>query len=318
MEHNADLTAEIRPRTYIPARLITTPWAILPEKLAELQMVFSRYMSGDKLDPEEIQMAIHGAKRPADRRAGKIAILPLFGSIFPRANMMTDVSGATSAEIFGKQFDELINDPEVSAIVLDVDSPGGQVSGVPELSKKIYQARGKKPIVAVANHLMASAAYYIGSAASEISITPSGELGSIGVYSAHDDLSERMKQGGVRRTIISAGKYKTEGNPWEPLTEEAKAAVQASVNEVYDWFVSDVARNRGVKASEVRSGFGEGRAVGAQQAVELNMADRIETLDETIRRLQKALFTLTPEQNQQAERLHEQVTSILHKGNDHD
>ena len=303
----------IRPRTYVPARLINTPWAITAEKLAVLQTVFTRYMRGEKLDPEEVQMVVHGAKRPADRRVGKIAVLPLFGSIFPRANLMTNTSGATSAEVFGSQFDELVKNPDVSAIVLDVDSPGGQASGIPELSKKIYQARSKKPIVAVANHDMDSAAYWIGSSASEVSVTPSGELGSIGVYAAHDDVSESLKQEGIKRTLISAGKYKTEGNPWEPLSEEAKATIQTGVDEFYDAFVKDVARNRGVKVADVRNGFGEGRVVGAHQAVELGMADRIETLDEAILRLQKSLFSLSPEQKQQAEDLRIKVNQILEK-----
>lgn len=304
---------ETRPRTYIPARLLTTPWAILPEKLAVIQDVFNRYMSGEKLDPEEVQMVVHGAKRPADRMVGKIAILPLFGTIFPRANLLTNVSGSTSAEIFGNQFDELINDPEVSGIILDVDSPGGQVSGIPELSKKIYQSRGKKPIVAIANHTMASAAYYIGSAADEVIVTPSGEVGSIGVYAAHDDMTEALKQGGIKRTLISAGKYKTEGNPWEPLSEEAKAHIQTGVEEIYDAFVKDVARNRGVKTSDVRNGFGEGREVGAQQAVEFGMADRIATLEETIQRVAKIAFIRSDEGKRQAESLRSELTQIMGK-----
>lgn len=308
----------IRRRTFVPAGLLTTPWAILPEKLAVLQGVFLRYMSGEKLDAEEIQTIVHGAKRPPDRRTGQIAILPLFGTIFPRANLMTNISGATSAEIFGKQFQELIADPEISGIILDVDSPGGQVSGVPELSQMIYQARGNKPVLAIANHLMASAAYYIGSAAREVSITPSGELGSIGVWAAHDDVSESLKQRGIKRTLISAGKYKVEGNPWEPLSEEARSAIQTSVNETYDAFTRDVARNRGVKVETVRAGFGEGRSIGARQAIDAGMADRIETLDEAIIRMQKALYRLSPEQKQQAEDLRNQVNHILGKEKQHD
>jgi signal peptide peptidase SppA len=306
-------TDEIRPRTYFPASLITTPWAITPEKLAVLQTVFLRYMRGEKLDAEEVQMIVHGAKRPAEQRAGAIAVLPLFGSIFPRANLMTNSSGATSADIFGNQFDELVKNPDISAIILDVDSPGGQVSGIPELSKKIYQARSQKPVVAVANYMMCSAAYWIGSAAQEVSITPSGDMGSIGVYAVHDDISEALKQGGINRTLISAGKYKTEGNPWAPLSEEAKGRIQADVDEIYDAFVADVARNRGVKAADVRIGFGEGRSVGARQAIDFGMADRIETLDQTIQRLQKSLFRLNDKQQQQAEELQLAVNQLRAK-----
>jgi signal peptide peptidase SppA len=200
---------------------------------------------------------------------------------------MTDVSGATSAEMFGKRFDELVNDATVGAIVLDVDSPGGQVNGIEELSKKIFEARGSKPIVAVANHTMASAAYWIGTAADEVVASPSAEIGSIGVFAMHEDVSAALEKEGVKISLISEGKFKTEGNPYEPLSEESRTAIQARVAEHYDAFVKAVARNRGVKASDVRGGFGEGRVVGAKQAVNLGMADRIGTLEETIARLQR-------------------------------
>jgi signal peptide peptidase SppA len=175
-----------------------------------------------------------------------------------------------------------VNDARIGAIVFDVNSPGGSVTGVDELSKMIYDARGSKPIVAVANHLMASAAYWIGTAADELVVTPSGEVGSIGVFAAHQDVSAAMEKEGVKTTLISAGKYKTEGNPFEPLTDEAHASIQARVDDYYSMFTKAVARNRGVNVADVRGGFGEGRVVGAQQAVSLGMADRVATLDDVI------------------------------------
>ena len=259
-----------------------TPWAILPNKLAILAEIVIRHASGEKLDAEEIQAQIHGATRPPERRVNKVAVLPLFGMIFPRANLMTDVSGATSAEKFGAQFADLINAPEIDAIILDVDSPGGNVQGIEELSRQIYDARGRKPIVAVANHTMASAAYWIGTAADEIVVAPSGEVGAIGVFAVHEDISEALAQEGIKMTVIKAGKYKAEGLPYEPLSEEAKAFYQTMVSESYDVFVNAVARNRGVEPALVKDGFGEGRMVRARQAVDLGMADRVGTLDETI------------------------------------
>ena len=141
--------------------------------------------------------------------------------------------------------------------------------------------------MAVANHLAASAAYWIATAADELVVSPSAEVGSIGVFAAHEDMSAALEKEGVKVSLISEGKYKTEANPYEPLSEEARAAVQSRVSEYYDAFVKAVARNRGVKAADVRGGFGEGRTVGARQAVQLGMADRVATLDETIARLQK-------------------------------
>lgn len=271
--------------SYILQAFIENPWAIMPRKLAVLQEIVARHVAGEKLDAEEVQVRIHGATRPPDRQVSNVAILQLFGTIFPRANLMTDISGATSAERFAAQFSELVKDPKVGAIVLDVDSPGGNVLGIAELSKKIFEARGQKPIVAIANHLMASAAYWIGTAADEVVITPSGEVGSIGVFSVHEDFSAALEKEGIKISLISDGKYKLEGNPYEPLTEEARAAIQERVSEYYDEFINSVARNRGVNPVNVRNGFGEGRIAGARQAVELGMADRVGTLEETIDQL---------------------------------
>lgn len=273
---------------------VDTPWAILPAKLAVLEDIVLRHVNGEKLDPEEVQSRIHGAMRPAQRLAEdphaqeaglvskKVAVLPLFGSIFPRANLMTEVSGATSTEMFGKQFDALVNDPSIDAIVLDVDSPGGQVGGVQELADKIYEARGNKPIVAVANHTMASAAYWIASAVDKVYASPSADIGSIGVFAVHQDVSQALENDGVKVSIIKAGKYKAEGNPYQPLTEEAQANMQASVDEVYGKFVEAVARNRGVSVDVVKTSYGEGRVLSADQAVAIGMADEIATLDDVI------------------------------------
>lgn len=274
-----------RDRSYVLQAFVDTPWAILPYKLAVLEEIVMRHVSGEKLDADEVQSRIHGARRPDNRQVNAVAILPLFGTIFPRANMMTEVSGATSAERFSVQFLELVQDPNISAIVLDVDSPGGQVNGIDEVSKQIFDTRGKKPIVAVANHTMASAAYWIGTAADEVVITPSGEVGSVGVFAVHKDISAALAQDGIKVTLISKGKYKTEGNPYEALTEEAKSAIDVRVGEAYDAFTETVARNRGIETAAVRDGFGEGRVVGARQAVALGMADRVGTLEETIDRL---------------------------------
>jgi signal peptide peptidase SppA len=273
-------------RSFILEAFVKTPWAILPRHLVVLNEIVVRHVSGEKLDAEEVQTRIHGAARPAsNRRVAAVAVLPLFGTIFPRANMMTQMSGATSAEMFGKEFAALLQDPEVSSIIIDVDSPGGQVDGIEELSNQIFDARGQKPVVAVVDHLMASAAYWIGTAADEVVMSPSGEAGSIGVFAVHQDVSTALQQAGIKVNLISAGKYKTEGNPYEPLAEEARGAIQSRVNEYYDSFVNAIARNRGTSPDAVRNGFGEGRVVGARQAVALGMADRVGTLEETIDRM---------------------------------
>lgn len=308
-------------KSYILEAFTQTPWAILPAKLAALEDVVARHVFGEKLSADEVQARIHGASRPPERQVQSVAVLPLFGTIFPRANLMTQMSGATSAEVFGAQFSALVDDPNISAIVLDVDSPGGQIGGVDEVSRRIYEARGKKPVVAVANHLMASAAYWIGTAADEVVVSPSAQVGSVGVFAAHQDISKALENEGRRVSLISAGRFKTEGNPYEPLAEEARASIQQSVNEAYDQFVGAVARNRGVEADEVRNGYGEGRVVSARHAVRLGMADRVDTLEGTISRLLQNLpsagETSDParaETDRKAQSLRERVETILTQG----
>lgn len=282
-------------RHYVLNAFSEFPWAILPSKLAVLEEIVIRHVNGEKLTAEEVQTRIHGAVRPPDRTAGTfdkpkmVAILPLFGTIFPRANMMTNVSGATSVDRFGAQFSALVDDPEIGAIVLDINSPGGQVNGIGEAASRILDARGTKPIVAVANHLMASAAYWIGTAADEVVVTPDAEVGSVGVFAVHQDMSKALEQEGIKVTLIKEGKYKTEGNPYEPLSDEAREVIQSRVTESYESFLSAIARHRGVEVEDVRMGFGEGRVVGAKNAIRLGMADRIETLDQTVTRLLSAM-----------------------------
>ena len=234
---------------------------------------------------EELEGRYGSLARPPARQQGAVAILPVFGIIGQRMNLISEFSGGTSTEKLGKQIDFAANDPGIKAIVLDVDSPGGTVQGTPELSKKIFEARKKKHIVAVANSLMASAAYHLSSAADEIVVTPSGQVGSIGVYAAHQDVSKMHENIGVKMTLISAGEFKTEGNSFEPLSETARDSIQSVVNFYMDLFVSDVAKNRGVSKSKVEKDFGRGRTMTSADALNAGMVDRIETLEQTLSRL---------------------------------
>jgi signal peptide peptidase SppA len=262
---------------------IETPWAILPGKWQAIMSFLWYQAQGDKFSAEELATRIGAAQgTPAERTEGTVAVLPIFGTIVPRADLFSEFSGGTSAEVLTRKFRSLVNDPNVGAIVLDVDSPGGAVSGVEEVASEIFKARGTKPVIAVANHLAASAAYWIATAAEELVVTPSGEVGSIGVFAGHQDISGALEAEGVKITLVNAGKFKVEGNPYEPLGEEARAAIQARVDDYYNAFTRDVARHRGVKQSEVKGGFGEGRVVGAKEAVALGMADRVGTLDQVI------------------------------------
>jgi HK97 family phage prohead protease len=271
-------------------RVGSTPWAMHPEALGTILAILSERASGYRPTPEEIQERIGARRRSVEElMGGPVAVLPLYGAIVPRADLFTEISGGTSIESFQADFRDALSSKDVQAIMLDIDSPGGQSDLVPELATEIRAARSTKPVFAVANTWAASAAYWIGSAATELIVTPSGQVGSIGVYSAHDDISAAQEKLGVKTTIVSAGKYKVEKNPFEPLSEEAKADMQAGVDETYAMFLKAVAKGRDTDVSNVRENFGQGRMVRPGEALKRGMVDGIATFDETLKRLTKAV-----------------------------
>ncbi|MDF0598981.1 S49 family peptidase [Psychromarinibacter halotolerans] len=232
------------------------------------------------------------AAEPVSGRRGTVHVLNLQGTIMPRAGMLGRMSGASSLDQFGKAFDEAAAGANAQAIVLDIDSPGGAVDMVAETAEKIYRARrAGRPIIAVANTMAASAAYWIASAADEVVVTPSGHVGSIGVYGMHDDISAALEKMGVKRTMVRSGARKAEGAVG-PLDEAALKHRQASADYAYDMFTRAVARNRGVDLAVVRADpekdaahMGGGRAYNAKTAVSLRMADRVATFEETLQRV---------------------------------
>jgi signal peptide peptidase SppA len=264
-----------------------TPWAIEENKLREIQLFLARKMSVSALDDAAIiQSGLFEAKgKPSATTAGDIAVLNIFGVISQRMDMMTQISGGTSTEKFGKDLKAAVDNPSVKAIVLNVDSPGGNVFGVQELADEIFKARDKKHIVAISNSMCASAAYWLASQCDELVCTPGGCVGSIGVYTIHEDWSKAMEDAGVKSTIIQAGKYKTEGIDLIPLSEEAQAAMQADVDFYYGLFTEAVARGRGVSKSEVLKSYGQGRMLNSKDAKAAGMVDRVDTLDGVLSRL---------------------------------
>lgn len=270
---------------HIVAAICEERWAIERSKLQAMLDFMADQAAGLKFSAEEIEARLTRAReKEAARKTGTVAILPLHGVISNRMNLLSEFSGGTSSEAFGRAFQGAARDEGVKAIVLDVDSPGGAVSGTDELSSMIFAARGLKPIIAHVNARAASAAYWIASAADEIVVTPTGSVGSIGILAVHDDISGALEQMGVRKTIISAGEHKADGNPYEPLSDDVRQRLQGRIDAAYDMFVRAVARNRGVSLAAVREGFGKGDMVDADPAVAEGIADSVATLEETLQR----------------------------------
>jgi signal peptide peptidase SppA len=278
------------------AEFLATPWALMPERLSTLTTVISRWSQGAPAsDAAKFQVQTDRVLRDTRRQTsaaisgGGIAVIPIYGVITQRGNMVDDVSGPgmVSTQIVTQMLRQAVADDAVSQILLDIDSPGGSVYGVSELGDAILSARAQKPVVAIANSLAASAAYWIGSQAGEFYVTAGGEVGSIGVWQAHQDYSKAMDEAGVKTTLISAGKFKVEGNPYAPLDEEAQGFMQSRVDDYYAAFTKAVAKGRGVPITQVRDGMGQGRVLGADAALAQNMVDGIASFDQVLSKMHK-------------------------------
>ena len=278
------------------AEYLATPWALMPERLSAVTAVIARW-SGDASASDEVMHSIAADRSARDARrqaslsnsGGGIAVLPLYGVVTQRGNMVDDVSGpgTASTQQFSNMLRAALQDETVTQILIDIDSPGGSVYGVAELADEIVSARAQKPVVAIANSLAASAAYWIGCSASEFYVTPGGEVGSIGVWQAHQDYSKAMDEAGVKTTLISAGKFKVEGNPYAPLDEEAQGFMQSRVDDYYAAFTKAVAKGRGVPISQVRDGMGQGRVLGAEAALASSMVDGIATFEDVVKKMRR-------------------------------
>ena len=277
------------------SEFLTTPWALMPERLQAMSGILTRWSAGEPPSDETLfqvntdRVLRDTRKQMAAASTGSgIAVLPLYGVVTQRGNMVDDISGpgSSSTQQFTSVLRQMLADDTVGQILIDIDSPGGSVYGVSELASEIIKARAQKPVIAVANSLAASAAYWIGCSASEFYVTPGGEVGSIGVWQAHFDYSKALEEDGVKPTLISAGKFKVEGNPYVPLDEQAQAFMQSRVDDYYNAFVEAVAIGRGVSINDVKTGMGEGRVLGADAAMAQNMVDGVATFDDVLVKMQ--------------------------------
>jgi signal peptide peptidase SppA len=178
---------------------------------------------------------------------------------------------------------DALADPRVSQIVLDIDSPGGEVAGCFDLADQILAAGEIKPIHAAINDLGCSAAYAIASACTSISVTRTAMAGSIGVVLRHVDMSAWAANEGIKVTHIYAGAHKVDGNPYEPLPEAVRERFQGEIDALYGLFVGTVARNRGLTESAVTATQAD--TYLGQAAVDRGLADQVETIHDLIYRL---------------------------------
>lgn len=298
--------------------ILTSPWAILPEKLREIQEIYSVHLRGDKIDIKGIEAQLgkplNNEQKPYQVIDG-VAIIELNGVMAKKMNLIMQISGGFSSQLAMRDFKQAFNDPEVSSIILAVDSPGGTVDGTEELASAVYEARQKdiKPIVTYADGLMASALYWVGAAADRIYINGgTATIGSIGVVATHVDYSEQEKMEGIKTTEIFAGKYKRINTEYAPLTKEGRAYMQERVDYFYSIFANTMTRFRPNKLAITDDGeisWADGKVFIGQQAIDNGLVDGVKPLEELIRQLSQEGKTMI-----QQEKIKEDMERRLQNG----
>ena len=269
--------------------VLNSPWAIMPTRLEEIQAIYAARVRGEEPDIAAIEARIGRplANEPQgyEVRNGA-ALIPLYGVLGQRMNLMSNMSGGTSTELFVRDVRTAAADPAVKSIVVLADTPGGTVAGTQAAADAVRAVRGVKPIATFVQGLMASAGVWIGSA-TDMVVLDSGtaQVGSIGVVATHMDVSQREQAMGVKTTEIVAGKFKRAASQYGPLTETGQQVIQDQVDYLYALFVADVAANRGVPVEQVLSDMADGRMFIGQQAISAGLADQITSLEELISQL---------------------------------
>lgn len=267
--------------------LLRSAWAIQPERLLEIQSIYDTHLRGEKIDIPAIEARL-GRPLASEQqeyriREGGVAVLSIEGVLAPKANLFMRVSGGASTQLLSKQVESAIADPRVRSLILQVDSGGGSALGVPELSDTIRELAAIKPIVSVTDGVMASGAYWLGSAAN--AVFGSGttvQVGAIGVVMTHN---YTPNSSGAQTTEITAGRYKRMATSAKPLDEEASAYLQQMVDHIYSVFVDAVAQNRGMSAEDVLQHMADGRIFIGQQAVDAGLLDGFMTVDQVAERM---------------------------------
>lgn len=266
--------------------LLTAPWAIAPDKLREIQAIYTTHLRGEKIDIDAIEARL-GRPLANEQQAyqiqpGGVAVLTLEGVMAPKANLFMQISGGVSTQAANTQIESAIADPRVKALVLSIDSPGGSVFGTPELAATIHELAAIKPIVTVTDATLASAAYWVGSAANALYISgPTVQVGSIGVVATH---SYDPKSAGTTQEI-TAGKYKRIASSTAPLSAEGQAYLQGHVDHLYSVFVDAVASYRGTTPESVLANMADGRIFIGQQAIDHGLVDGYSTVDAMVEQL---------------------------------
>jgi signal peptide peptidase SppA len=272
---------------YISALLFDQPWATTERALESL---IRRVEAAERREDIDLEAVAAKLGRPLENTGNRVemrdsvAVLDITGPIFRYANIMTALSGATSVETLARDFQTALDNPLVTQILFNVDSPGGEIGGISDLADMIYAARDKKPITAFIDGLGASAAYWLASASGKVYASKSAFTGSIGVVASLTDRSGAQERQGIKTyTIVSSQSPRKVA---DPSTEDGRAAIQEMVDSLGATFVDTVANFRGVTSAKVLSDFGKGFVLPSRIAEKAGMIDGVTNFETLVSSLQ--------------------------------
>jgi signal peptide peptidase SppA len=264
-----------------------TPLLIAPQKLEIILGVLAPHLGLDVPAPAAAAGGERPSRKPYEVTPDGIAIIPIEGTLVHKSYGLDAFSGLRSYVDLQEEIEDAATDPSIKGILLDIDSPGGEVAGVFDLVDTIYSARAAKPVFAAANSDAFSAAYLLASGAQYIYAGRTSGLGSIGVIVTHLDVSASDQKLGYKYTIIHAGARKADFNPHAPLADEARAVIEAEVDRTYQLLVGSVGRNRGLAGSDIRQT--EAGLYFGGDAVAARLADRLGTRQDALADLRNAI-----------------------------
>lgn len=287
--------------------LYSNAWAITGEKLRDIEAMFQRHSAGEALSDAKVEEIVdqkteyafdgmssfERAEGGLYLRRGDTAYVPLHGTIVNRAGIVARASGAVSPQSVQERLRGAAQDEDVERIVLDIDSPGGTVSGTVPTANTVEEVAGEKEVVAVADNTVASAAYWIGSKADKLVVGESAQVGSIGVIAVHRDKTGKLEEEGIESTIVRVQGDKALGHPEEKFSEEAREVWEERLNGYYELFSKAVADSMGIPETKVRE-IGSRSYIG-RDSVEAGLADEIGSLANVLRN-----DTPEPNENQYA------------------
>lgn len=252
------------------------PWAITQPALETILEIAERENEKPEAVAARLGRELQNTHTVIERDG--VAVIPVTGPLFRYANIFTAISGATSYEILAQDFTVALDNPDITAIILNIDSPGGEVNGCAELANMIFAARGKKPIIAYASGDAASGAYWIASAADSVVASETSGLGSIGVVAVYRGAKPDKTAPTTIEIVSSQSPFKR----LNPETDEGRAKLQTRIDAMAEVFVNTLARNRGIETSQVLEQFGGGDILIGAHAVNAGLADRIGSLEKLI------------------------------------